>query len=1353
MKTNILTNMKQYTKVFCAVLMLTGMSVNAWGETITLKVWNHSTGAYYDYGTFEKGSKPGEEPMLYDGVYSYYSVIAWAPGEQTDIVHPNNSGADYYGQYAWPNANYNGEATTLYAVYYCQADGAGDYDFYWTTKPSVQVMSCESQGVIVSDESDEDSQIGYYGTLTSFDLTYMSDGSGAVTWSSTNTDVATVVGDGSDGATVTVVGAGSANIKATVAKDATYCEGEGIYELLIEPIAPVVTNFTASCTNNTITIANENSSTVSNKGGLAITRYGYLYSTSVSTPTFGASGVNDANVGTSDVTLNARWVEKNITGLCAGTTYYVRAYAYNGEEYGYSTVVTITTKCAVTYVGNGGTGTTIDTSSPYDKLSDVTVMANSFVAPDGKIFDHWAGSDSKNYNPGDEISDITADITLTAQWRAVSFTDAKFSCADWSITGPSGDIVFITSAASKTVRSQEAFHVTASGLPANTTLTFATFPVNTKFEFKKADGTAVMTDTYGAVNTDFYVFYTPSGVDTSDGLDEITTLNLSVDGEPRKGTLTTKTIIGRHLPADFVIAGKKDGKWYALPANFSEESTPTPVEIAVDNINDPSIAYTANTNIYNLYGQNSGAGGFLYNDGDSDGNPDGEKIKLGMKNNGSKPLFAFAPDKNSLKGDGTATVTNNIGKQYWWTLKQTNTSITNPQDAKYTMISSNNPGTLSIKNSPFVWGTYKSGVEELRLIPASSIVPTEAEIVAWGHHNAIVEVDKANAGGTGVAAVKVKAKLNSEESGLITLAETGTSKGSSTKYDHTVGFGDGIDFAANAGQMLTLEWYNSSDEMIAVSNIMVPTIVASNITINKANYSLKSGWNTEVHVLPGVTVTVDASAYDNSDVTIKELNIYPGATVNASAGTLKATTLVLRNGWDRMNGEKKYDVARLYITPTNGNLIATNAYADWYIDFDQYYPVAVPWEVDLSANDGSKIWYKNTKSNAIIGASGSVRLRYYDGASRAANTNTGVGENSNWKLYGEAGCEAIPDKLEPSKAYAMTAKRPTGKAFSIIRMPLTIPSAEWTAGGEKGSVTIEAITTHKDQVTVTAYGDENTPEYAKGWNFIANPYMSLHKGMLSYTDEGTIEYANIPDIDFKEYDQVPIVSSKLKPASGFLIQAPKSGTVTFGETNRAASVPSYRREVIEETMPLQRVYITLANDEAEDMMGILVGENYTAAYEANADLTKLLSDGNTLRTYMYYGEQNMAYLAINPILAQEWIPVRVRIPVDGEYTFSLDNASMVENLEGVYLIDYANGDQVTNLIEENYTFYSEGGSFSGRFAINAIVGERQTPTAIDIIGGDENSNEPIKFIYHDNVYIWHNGVIYDATGKKVREIK
>lgn len=967
------------------------------------------------------------------------------------------------------------------------------------------------------------------------------------------------------------------------------------------------------------------------------------------------------------------------------------------------------------------------------------------------------------YETGNEGNTVTVtdnQFTMPAYDVTVSanlYTDLVFSCASLTLTEhlvTANTPIFITSVANKKVRSQDYITITGSGLTPNTALTFP--GLNSKFEVLTATGGTISTDANGAIDdVNAYIFYTPAADATTDGLDQMAGITVSVGGAKPKQASLPQNIIGRHLPtAGYVIAGKKDNKWYAMPSNMASTTNPKPSEIAVDDFNNPSVAYTATSNIYGLEGPTtSGSGNNI-----STGN--GQYIRLTMSiDDGTldphaAPLFGSATGTRTIGKSGNSQASSHLSSGWWWALTQTNTSISNPQDAKYTIKCANNTSTLSLRDNAGDpdWGLFASGVEQLRLIPASSVVPTEAYFVEWAQHGGVVEVDA-----EGVDATSVVAHLGEATSSAITLVQTkaGDAKNAKSKYNYTVNFGDGIDFAdaASNGAMLTLEWKNGATTK-AVSNIVVPKIIASNITINKANYPQKTVWNTEVHVLPGKTVTVDADYSPNPDVTIKELNIYPGATVVASTGTLIATNLVLRNGWSRA-GEKTYDVARLYVTPSTATLKATNVYADWYIDYDQYYPVAVPWNATVA-----NFTYRYCTVSPTVGPTANIRLRYYDGASRAENIQEGVGSGANWKEYGAAGNIAVPETLTPSSGYIMTAKRPSGKAFSIIRMPLTLPSGTWgdgtwTTNGEQGTIGEAPSDEHKDQIAVTAYGvaEGSQTAYAEGWNLIANPYMAIYQGQLSLTPaEGaatTVNYVNIPDVDFKEYSQLATATAKLKPASAFLIQAPKTGTITFGTANRKPSAPSYRKEEAPESVPEQQAYIVLNNEQTEDMMGILVSDQYTAEYEINADLEKLLGDGTSLRTYMRYGDRNMAYLAINKVLAQEWIPVSVRLPQTGEYTFSLHEASIAGELEGVYLIDYTNN-EVTNLIEDSYTFVAEAGTINNRFAINATVGERQTPTEIDVVGANKNGDEPIKFLYHDKVFIWHRGVIYDATGKKVR---
>lgn len=944
----------------------------------------------------------------------------------------------------------------------------------------------------------------------------------------------------------------------------------------------------------------------------------------------------------------------------------------------------------------------------------------------------------------------TTPTTLYANWTAKTYNDYKFSCAEITLTCSVADTVFITSSASKTVRSQQAFHLTGSGLTPSTNFTFSfgNSDLNSRFAFKLADGGNVATNSSGTIDSDIYVYYTPTSGDTDDGLNIATNLTVTMTGAKSKSaTLNTKTIIGRHLPANFVIAAKRNGKWLALPSNMSSTSNPSPVEIAVDDSDNPSIAYTATSNIYTLYDQG-----------------EGETVKLAMHGQSNAPLFGSASTAPIGKS-GNAIVTNTLNDDgYFWKFAQKRaTGLSTPQEAKYLIYCKNNSTNhLRLKENAGnpIWGLYDSGVEELRLIPASSVANTESEVVAWGQKKLILEV----ALPTGATQARAKITGGSWSANKSLATTTGTSgNGTATKYNYTLDFtSDNFDFAANEGKMLIVELLNSEGTTLKATSVLIPRIIAAGRTINKTNDGTKGPWNTEVHVLPGVKLIVDAGTYTAptaTTITLKELNIYPGATVDVESGTLIATTLILRNGWDRLSGAtKKYDVAHLYLKPSAGSLTTTNFYADWYIDYDQYYPIAVPWNVTIAS-----ITYKNSNSSAAAG----MKLRYFDGAERA-NPATSV---SNWKQFGGEGNRPTPTYLEPSKGYALTAKRPSGKAFAILRMPLTIPSASWTALGEQGNVTVETVTTHKDTVHVTGWGvgNSNVPWYAIGWNFIANPYMATFKCVLDEEDDDDIEelagkiqyengtevrYVNIPDIDFQNFDQVNVTEATIKPSSGFFIQA-KDATeqaITFNSSKIVAPSAPERYLAASADAPDQEAYIRLTGESSRDQMGLIIGSDYTEAYDFNADLAKLLGEANALKTYLHYTDMDFAYLAINEQLASEEIPVTVKIPATGEYTYSLRNSSTVDQLEGLYLVDYQTG-ITTNLIYDDYTFTSTTeGTIGNRFAINAIVGERQVPTEVDISGADKDGTAAVKFIWHDKVYVLHNNVIYDSTGKRVYEI-
>lgn len=953
-----------------------------------------------------------------------------------------------------------------------------------------------------------------------------------------------------------------------------------------------------------------------------------------------------------------------------------------------------------------------------------------------------------------DVNTVSGTTTLYAKWEDVTYSSVLKAWCDPDITisgnihltSANGIAVYATSTTNNllTISSEDlsgvdkldikyldADNADAEVAPASSLFRLCN---DGSENYNTADGSQINVSASNTCDLSYSIRYTPS----AHGVINHYKLQITMKRGTRAVKTVTHDLYGRSLPEEFVVASKFGGEWYALPntleATEGASKAVAGVKITVDNTTTPTAAtYAPDITVYSGEGRNAA-------------NSNRYGIRLTDGTNHLQVSTTGSNNKMWLSSTGSANC------QDWW--------LSSSNFGAYSVTIPSNTGNAS-KQIGMVGGNigYYNGPTspsgDIYFLPITNkLVDNPASVTEWGKKSIILDVDAQSASGA-----QVRLGAGAAEKG--SFGQTRTSvKNAASKYNYTVSFSS-TDFSAHKGELLYIDWLDEGDNVLSTSAITIPWIIASDGTMSTID-GTKNNWNTEVHVLPGVTLTADGGLFGSSTVVVKQLEIYQGATVNVTTGTLSVTDLVLRNGWTRA-GSKEYDVARLFITPPDpkaepavagANLTTNRVYSDWYIDFDQYYPIAVPWNVTVE-----NMSCKNSSSGTVSigpGSSDNVRLRYYDGASRATNIQEGVGSGANWKQYGDAGCTAVPTTLTPANGYAMTARRPTGKAFSIIRMPLTIPSSDWTALGEQGEVS----STYKDQVAITAHGvvPESETPYAQGWNFIANPYMAVYQGTITLTpeegDPTTINVVNIPDVDFREYGQYATATTKLNPSSGFLVQTPATGTITFGTANRKVSAPSYRREVREEARPEQQAYILLSNESAEDMMGIFVSEKYTAGYDLNGDVEKFLSDGTTLRTYMHYGEMKLAYVALTETLAQEWIPVSVRIPATGEYTFSIHEASKVGELEGIYLIDYANGDQITNLIEENYTFVAEAGTIEGRFAINAKVGEHKVPTDIDIVneGGDLKSEVPFKFIYNDKAYIYYRGVIYDAMGKRVREI-
>lgn len=156
----------------------------------------------------------------------------------------------------------------------------------------------------------------------------------------------------------------------------------------------------------------EASSTSSTYGTLT---YGYMTGTTAST--FVALGTANTEYyynGSATGGANSFTVPAAANG-------YKLAWRWSLSSSYYSVVidnVCVSGGYTVTYNANGGSGTMTDPNSPYEEGSTVTVMANSFTAPQYKVFNGWntaANGSGTNYSAGNTFT-ITENTTLYAQW-------------------------------------------------------------------------------------------------------------------------------------------------------------------------------------------------------------------------------------------------------------------------------------------------------------------------------------------------------------------------------------------------------------------------------------------------------------------------------------------------------------------------------------------------------------------------------------------------------------------------------------------------------------------------------------------------------------------------------------------------------------------------------------------------------------------------------------------------------------------------------------------------------------------------------------------------------------------------
>lgn len=384
--------------------------------------------------------------------------------------------------------------------------------------------------------------------------------------------------------------------------------------------------------------------------------------------------------------------------------------------------------------------------------------------------------------------------------------------------------------------------------------------------------------------------------------------------------------------------------------------------------------------------------------------------------------------------------------------------------------------------------------------------------------------------------------------------------------------------------------------------------------------------------------------------------------------------------------------------------------------------------VSHRAHSYANRWYYiclpfNFKVSDIVTANGAkYAIRYYDGASRAANqTNTG-----NWK--------DLPNDT------IVTAG--TGFIFQTSKEDYTIFTATNDADKQK-------VMSNEEFAKVLQANYAETSAH-KGWNLVGNPYLAyynIHKLNFTAPITATIDnYGSYTRWDYyngTSYKAYSLVDDDyaIKPLEAFFVQCPDEvNTISFpiagrqltSEITEQNAAPALRAQGLNRKL----IDLELANGDVTDQTRVVFNEKASVAYESACDASKFMSENKLIPQLYTIGNDDTQY-AINERPAQDGnVRLGIYIPADGTYTLKVKRN---RDAGTVYLKDN-DYDTVSDITDTEYSFYAEAGSHTNRFVLvgaNATgiqdiaksAGAQSSQSVYDMMGRKVDNNRVHGGIY------------------------
>lgn len=877
-----------------------------------------------------------------------------------------------------------------------------------------------------------------------------------------------------------------------------------------------------------------------------------------------------------------------------------------------------------------------------------------------------------------------------------------------------GSPVKITSTNSERVYAPTKLHIEAHNFSTTRTIHF---DATNGFATNPA---SVTTGANGAYSGDIEIYYQPTTDGDGSIVSSVLTASQIAGPAAEKVSQTFSAIRGRNMPANFVIAAKVGEQWYAMPDDCRSSGTPAGVPIEVNDPNAPTAASLVPHNVE-----------WRLSDVVNSNSRPKDKVYF-YEPNSTNDYTLYAGAAPSIQTNAQlSNVTGGNSNNYEWGLTTTDLCA-------YTISNANVGKNISI-NTSGNFGTHAANIASstLYLLPITAYYETaQMQVLEWKANSIVIMY-------TGTQTTATTKVGDNSASSAQTLSSQKLTHGI---YELTTSQA----LTANAGQPLKVSFGGGAE----IAIVTIPIIINSAVTANADHAS------EDVIIVSGGKLTAAATKYN-----FRNIYVYGGGKLKIASGSqLGVNNIILRAGGVTTNGSGG-SATYAYVYPQvelGGTLSSTqtNIKYEYVTDYDHWYHLCLPFNATLTSIHYPQEYYG---SNVRADNSGSWIIKRYDGATRATgdyNAWKDIENDSPAKTEVTAGVGYIFWGAPKKVIIGGDQQR---QAWGIQRMTMSVAAdAAKTAENADKNVSVAAH---------SGAGSVND----KGWNLVGNPYMvdltafssdNLKQGQLVHSDavpwdgkwknDGTgTRYVTIPDNHFDTYEAKTTATASgagdFMPGRVFFVQIEKGTTLTFEATNRAALAPAWHRNAEAEQPVDVETGIVMSSETLADEVNFWIKDGKTEAYEFNADYPKT-PNKTSFNIYGVHQSGNLSWVAISPAIAEGDMAIGYQVPAAGDYTLSLSEKYIAEEIESVFVTDHGVSPELTtDLMVNTYTFtVHQAETNNERFTVSIKVREKNN-TATDI-GNSTADTHAVKFIRDDKMYILRNGLLYDATGKRVNWI-